>query len=73
MFSTPAFPKRLCLLKSAAVLLAHVFTQVLLPILVMFGCGWLLDRRARLDLGTLMKTWSTGPAPGKARAIRGMP
>jgi predicted permease len=37
------------------VLLAQVFTQVLLPILVMFGCGWLLDRRARLDLSTLVK------------------
>ena len=36
-------------------LLAKVFTQVLLPILVMFGCGWLLDRRARLDLGSLVK------------------
>ena len=36
-------------------LLAHVFTQVLLPILVMFGCGWLLDRRARLDLASLVK------------------
>jgi predicted permease len=37
------------------VLLAKVFTQVLLPILVMFGCGWLLDRRTRLDLSTLVK------------------
>lgn len=36
-------------------LLAKVFTQVLLPILIMFGCGWLLDRRARLDLTTLVK------------------
>lgn len=36
-------------------LLAKVFTQVLLPILVLFGCGWLLDRRARLDLSTLVK------------------
>ena len=36
-------------------LLAQVFTQVLLPILVMFGCGWLLDRRARLDLASLVK------------------
>ena len=42
-------------LKPPAVLFAKVFTQVLLPILVMFGCGWLLDRRARLDLGSLVK------------------
>jgi predicted permease len=33
----------------------NVFTQVLLPILVMFGAGWLLDRRCRLDLGSLVK------------------
>jgi predicted permease len=37
------------------VLLWTVFTQVLLPILVLFGLGWLLDRRARLDLSTLVK------------------
>jgi hypothetical protein len=37
------------------VLIWNVFTQVLLPILVMFGVGWLLDRRCRLDLGTLVK------------------
>lgn len=36
-------------------LLWIVFTQVLLPILVLFGLGWLLDRRARLDLTTLVK------------------
>lgn len=36
-------------------LLWSVFTQVLLPILVMFGCGWVLDRRCQLDLGTLVK------------------
>ncbi len=36
-------------------LLWSVFTQVLLPILVLFGLGWLLDRRARLDLSTLVK------------------
>ncbi len=36
-------------------LLWNVFTQVLLPILVMFGAGWLLDRRCRLDLGSLVK------------------
>ena len=32
-----------------------VFTQVLLPILVMFGFGWLIDRRSRLDLSSLVK------------------
>jgi len=37
------------------VLLWSVFTQVLLPILVLFGFGWLLDRRARLDITTLVK------------------
>jgi len=37
------------------VLLWSVFTQVLLPILVLFSLGWLLDRRARLDLTTLVK------------------
>jgi hypothetical protein len=37
------------------VLLWNVFTQVLLPILAMFGCGWLLDRRSHLDLHTLVK------------------
>ena len=36
-------------------LLWSVFTQVLLPILVMFGVGWLLDRYGRLDLDTLVK------------------
>ncbi len=36
-------------------LLWSVFTQVLLPILVLVGFGWLLDRRARLDIGTLVK------------------
>ena len=36
-------------------LLWSVFTQVLLPILVLFGLGWLLDRRARLDITTLVK------------------
>lgn len=33
----------------------NVFAQVLLPILMMTGCGWLLDRAFRLDLGTLVK------------------
>jgi predicted permease len=37
------------------VLLLQVFTHVLLPILVMFGCGWVLDRRFRLDLATVVK------------------
>jgi predicted permease len=32
-----------------------VFTQVLLPILVMVGFGWLIDRAGRLDLSTLVK------------------
>jgi len=32
-----------------------VFTHVLLPILVMVGFGWLIDRRSRLDLGSLVK------------------
>lgn len=36
-------------------LIWNVFTQVLLPILVMVGVGWLLDRRARLDLTSLVK------------------
>lgn len=36
-------------------LLWSVFTQVLLPILVMFGIGWLLDRYGPLDLTTLVK------------------
>jgi hypothetical protein len=36
-------------------LLWSVFSQVLLPILVLTGCGWVLDRAFRLDLGTLVK------------------
>lgn len=32
-----------------------VFTNVLLPILVMFSFGWLIDRRSRLDLTSLVK------------------
>jgi malate permease and related proteins len=32
-----------------------VFFQVLLPILVLFGFGWLIDRSGRLDLRTLVK------------------
>jgi len=37
------------------VLLWNVFVHVLLPILVMFGAGWIMDRRHRLDLATLVK------------------
>jgi predicted permease len=33
----------------------RVFVEVLLPILVIFAVGWLLDRRCRLDLATLVK------------------
>jgi predicted permease len=36
-------------------LLWNVFSQVLLPILALIGCGWLLDRRCQLDLHTLIK------------------
>ncbi len=36
-------------------LLWKVFSQVLLPILALIGCGWALDRRSRLDLHTLIK------------------
>jgi malate permease and related proteins len=36
-------------------LFCTVFTHVLLPILVMLGCGWVIDRRFHLDLGTLVK------------------
>jgi predicted permease len=37
------------------VLILDVFTQVLLPILVMFGVGWLLDRKFNVDLPTIVK------------------
>jgi predicted permease len=37
------------------VLVLDVFTQVLLPILLMFGAGWALDRRWKLDLATVVK------------------
>jgi malate permease and related proteins len=37
------------------VLLWTVFSQVCLPIFVLVGIGWLLDRRFSLDLGTLVK------------------
>ncbi len=33
----------------------EVFTQVLLPILIMFGAGWALDRKWNLDLPTVVK------------------
>lgn len=36
-------------------LLWNVFSQVLLPVVAMFGLGWLLDRRFRLDLDTCVK------------------
>lgn len=36
-------------------LVFEVFTQVLLPILIMFGAGWLLDRRWKVDLATVVK------------------
>ncbi len=37
------------------VLVLDVFTQVLLPILLMFGAGWALDRKWNLDLATVVK------------------
>jgi predicted permease len=37
------------------VLVLDVFIQVLLPILAMFGVGWLIDRRFNLDLNTIVK------------------
>jgi predicted permease len=37
------------------VIVFDVFSQVLLPILLMFGAGWLLDRRWNLDLSTVVK------------------
>ena len=39
----------------SAVLIFSVFTQVLLPILLMFGAGWVLDRKWKLDLATVVK------------------
>ena len=36
-------------------LVLDVFTQVLLPILIMFGAGWALDRKWKLDLATVVK------------------
>jgi predicted permease len=38
-----------------AVLFLTVFTQVLLPILLMFGAGWMLDRKWNVDLATVVK------------------
>lgn len=35
--------------------MATIFLQVLLPILVLIGCGWIVDRRWRLDLATLVR------------------
>ncbi len=40
---------------NCAVLLWNVFTQVCVPIFVLMSLGWVLDRRFRLDLGTLVK------------------
>jgi len=37
------------------VLIITVFTQVLLPILLMFSAGWLLDRKWNVDLATVVK------------------
>lgn len=37
------------------VLVFTVFTQVLLPILLMFGAGWALDRKWNVDLPTVVK------------------
>lgn len=36
-------------------LVISVFTQVLLPILIMFGAGWALDRKWNVDLATVVK------------------
>ena len=36
-------------------LVFEVFTQVLLPILLMFGAGWVLDRVWRVDLATVVR------------------
>ena len=36
-------------------LIWNVFSQVLLPVVAMFGFGWLLDRRCKLDLDSLVK------------------
>ncbi len=36
-------------------LVFQVFTQILLPILLMFCAGWLLDRRWNVDLATVVK------------------
>jgi malate permease and related proteins len=36
-------------------LIWNVFTQVCLPIFVLMSFGWLLDRRFRLDIGSLVK------------------
>lgn len=36
-------------------LIFTVFAQVLLPILIMFGAGWLLDRKRGVDLATVVK------------------
>jgi predicted permease len=40
---------------TATVLVISVFTQVLLPILIMFCAGWALDRKWNVDLATVVK------------------
>src|SRR5207302_7882611 len=39
----------------SSMLIWNVFTQVCLPIFVLMSFGWLLDRRFRLDIGSLVK------------------
>ena len=53
--SSPLFPPERPPDNTELVLFWNVFTQVLLPILLMFGSGWVLDRRFNLDLSTLVK------------------
>jgi len=40
---------------AVTVLIITVFTQVLLPILLMFAAGWALDRKWNVDLATVVK------------------
>jgi len=49
------FKRRILLTERTVVLIWSVFVQVLLPILVMMGVGWLLERRCGLDLATLVR------------------
>src|SRR5688500_1121118 len=41
--------------RDTTMMLADVCVGVLLPVAVMFLLGWWIDRRFRLDLGTLVK------------------